>query len=509
MLFSSTTFLFLFLPIVCALHLLVRKELKDYVLLLASIFFYAWGEPRYVAVMLLTIIINYVGALWVARFNSKKKVFGFTLLLGEHTKLNCSFPAAKLVLLLTILGDLSFLFYFKYFNFFVENINALFGGHIDFIKVIMPIGISFYTFQAISYVVDVYREEVEPQKNIYKLALYITLFPQLVAGPIVKYHDVADQIEHRTVDFEKVAYGVKRFIVGLAKKVLLANTLGAVADKVFTQPIDQLDCVTTWLGAICYTFQIYYDFSGYSDMAIGLGSIFGFKFLENFNYPYISRSITEYWRRWHISLGSWFRDYMFMPIMFLPLARNTAISRSYRWVMKKVGSKVANAIMTFIALLIVWFSTGFWHGAGWTFIVWGLYNGFFIFIETLTGWNRDRKSIGGKALQHFYAMLVIILGLVIFRSDTMNYAWHYLLTMFGAERGETMYHLIYYVDRIEIIALTVGIACSAPLCSKMLEVEGRSQLRIAAVNLWLLALFILSAASIAASTYNPFIYFRF
>ena len=500
MLFSSTVFLFLFLPIVCALHLLVRKELKDYTLLLASIFFYAWGEPRYVAVMLLTIIINYVGALWVANLNSKKKTFGFTLFLSERTKLNCSCSAAKLALLLTVLGDLSFLFYFKYFNFFVENINALFDGHIDFIKVIMPIGISFYTFQAISYVVDVYREEVEPQKNIYKLALYITLFPQLVAGPIVKYHDVADQIEHRTVDFEKVAYGVKRFIVGLAKKVLLANTLGAVAD--------QLDCVTTWLGAFCYTFQIYYDFSGYSDMAIGLGSILGFKFLENFNYPYISRSITEFWRRWHISLSTWFREYIYIPL----------------------GGNRKGNLRCYANLFIVFLITGFWHGATWSFVVWGLWNAVFIIIEK-AGRNMT-QNIGTKSspdeaasnllqrydkaihllapLRHLYALLVVIIGWVIFRADTLSYAWHYLLTMFGVERGETMCHLIYYVDRIEIIALTVGIVCSAPLCSKMLEVEGRSrQLRIAAVNLWLLALFILSAASIAASTYNPFIYFRF
>ena len=484
MLFSSTIFLFLFLPIVCALYLLVRKELKDYVLLLASIFFYAWGEPRYVAVMLLTIIINYVGAILISKYKCKKTL-----------------------LFLTILGDLSFLFYFKYFNFFVENINALFDGHIDIIKVIMPIGISFYTFQAISYVVDVYREEVEPQKNIYKLALYITLFPQLVAGPIVKYHDVADQIENRTVDFEKVAYGVKRFIVGLAKKVLLANTLGAVADKVFTQPIDQLDCVTTWLGAICYTFQIYYDFSGYSDMAIGLGSIFGFKFLENFNYPYISRSITEFWRRWHISLSTWFREYIYIPL----------------------GGNRKGNLRCYANLFIVFLITGFWHGATWSFIVWGVWNAVFIIVEK-AGRNMTQnigtKSDSDKAsnnflqsydkvfhllapLRHLYALLVVIIGWVIFRADTLSYAWHYFLTMSGAERGETMYHLIYYVDRIEIIALIVGAICSAPLCSRMLEVEGKSQLRIAAVNLWLLALFILSAASIAASTYNPFIYFRF
>ena len=508
MLFSSTVFLFLFLPIVCALYLLVRKELKDYVLLLASIFFYAWGEPRYVAVMLLTIIINYVGALWVANLNSKKKVWGFTLLLGERTKLNCSCSAAKLTLLLTILGDLSFLFYFKYFNFFVENINELFGGHIDFIKVIMPIGISFYTFQAISYVVDVYREEVEPQKNIYKLALYITLFPQLVAGPIVKYHDVADQIEHRTVDFEKVAYGVKRFIVGLAKKVLLANTLGAVADKVFNQPIDQLDCVTTWLGAICYTFQIYYDFSGYSDMAIGLGSIFGFKFLENFNYPYISHSITEFWRRWHISLSTWFREYIYIPL----------------------GGNRKGNLRCYANLFIVFLITGFWHGATWSFIVWGVWNAVFIIVEKAgrnmmqnIGTKRNPDEAAGNLLQrydkatyllaplrHLYALLVVIIGWVIFRADTLSYAWQYLKTMFGLNSsGQPVYKLPYYIDNIEIIAMTAAIICSLPIFRGLLIDHGKKTVTVACVNVWLLSLFVLSISFLAAATYNPFIYFRF
>ncbi len=482
MLFSSLPFVFLFLPIVCALYALAKRKIRNYILLVASILFYAWGEPRYVAVMLLTVLISYLGGLLVSQSRYKRTM-----------------------LLLTILGDLSFLIYFKYFNFLAENLNALVGGHIDFIKVVMPIGISFYTFQAISYVVDVYREEVKAQKNIYKLALYITLFPQLVAGPIVKYHDVADQIDGRTVDLDKVAYGVKRFIVGLAKKVLIANTMGAVADKIFTQPIGQLDCGFTWLGAVCYTLQIYYDFSGYSDMAIGLGSIFGFKFLENFNYPYISRSISEYWRRWHISLGSWFRDYMFLPI-----SRALSLSEHYGHLSHAIGRKKANVLLTAIALLITWFSTGFWHGAGWSFIVWGLYNGFFIFVEIITGWNRDRKTWYGKAIQHVYTMLVVVLGFVIFRSDTMEYAWNYLKTMFGfGGDKEPLYHFLYYVDRIEIIAFIIGVICSTPICRKMLQVENRSRITIALVDTWLLVLFVLSVSFIAASTYNPFIYFNF
>ena len=288
MLFSSMTFVFMFLPIVCAIYLLVRPEIRNYILLAASMLFYAWGEPKYLAIMILTILVNYTGANYISR--SRNLIH------------------RKLLLVATILVDLSFLFYFKYFNFVLDNINHLFHTHIDFIDVIMPIGISFYTFQALSYVVDVYRGEVKAQRDIYKLALYITLFPQLVAGPIVKYHDVAEQISCRTVTFDKVAYGVKRFIIGLAKKMLIANTLGAVADKIFAQPVEQFDTLTAWIGAIAYTLQLYYDFSGYSDMAIGLGSIFGFKFLENFNYPYISKSITEFWRRWHISLSTWFKE---------------------------------------------------------------------------------------------------------------------------------------------------------------------------------------------------------
>ena len=288
MLFSSMTFIYVFLPLVCAAYLLARKELQNYILLIASIIFYAWGEPSYLAIMILTIIVNYVGANYISRSHNT-----------AHR---------KWLLAITILADLSVLFYFKYFNFMVENVNALFHADLNFIKVIMPIGISFYTFQALSYVVDVYRNDTPAQRDIYKLALYICLFPQLIAGPIVKYHDVAEQIESRDVTFDKVAYGIKRFIIGLAKKMLLANTLGAVADKIFSQPVEQFDCFTAWIGAIAYSFQLFYDFSGYSDMAIGLGSIFGFKFLENFNYPYISKSITEFWRRWHISLSTWFKE---------------------------------------------------------------------------------------------------------------------------------------------------------------------------------------------------------
>ncbi len=459
------TFVFLFLPIVCALYALARKEIRNYILLIASILFYAWGEPRYVAVMLLTILINYLGGLFVAQSKHKRTI-----------------------LWLTILGNLSFLVYFKYFNFLAENLNALIGGHIDFIKVVMPIGISFYTFQALSYVIDVYRGETKVQRNVFKLALFITLFPQLVAGPIVKYHDVADQIDNRTTDFDKVAYGVKRFIVGLAKKILIANTLGAVADKVFTQPVAQLDCITTWLGAVCYTLQIYYDFSGYSDMAIGLGSIFGFRFLENFNYPYISKSITEFWRRWHISLSTWFKEYLYIPLG---------------------GNRVSKG-RNYLNLFVVFLATGIWHGAAWNFVVWGLWHGFFIILEKMTGLHRECKNIFFNIARHCYLLLVVMVGWVMFRADTLTYAWHYLLTMSGMETAtEPPYKLLYYADRLEVITLVVGIIGAAPVFSRMIETQDRSHIRIALVNTWLLVLFVLSASFMEASTYNPFIYFRF
>ena len=292
MLFSSMTFIYLFLPVVLVLYFSAKPERRNNILLLASILFYAWGEPKYVVIMLLTILINYFGAILIEKFSSHK----------------------KLLLVLTIACDLSFLIYFKYFNFIIDNVNARSHGSIAPLNIIMPIGISFYTFQALSYVIDTYRGEVRAQKNIYKLALFICLFPQLIAGPILKYHDIEAQIEKRKVEFDKVNKGVKRFIIGLSKKMLIANTMGAIADKIFSQNPDMFSHSIAWLGALTYSLQLYFDFSGYSDMAIGLGLIFGFNFMENFNYPYISKSITEFWRRWHISLSTWFKQYVYIPL---------------------------------------------------------------------------------------------------------------------------------------------------------------------------------------------------
>lgn len=468
MLFSSMSFLFIFLPIVSAAYLLARKDLRNYILLVASLLFYAWGEPSYLAIMLLTVIINYIGAIYISR--SKDKQHRLDLLI------------------LTVLADFGFLFYFKYFNFLLENINITFYTGIDFIDVVMPIGISFYTFQALSYVVDVYRGEVKAQRDIYKLALYICLFPQLIAGPIVKYHDVEAQIDGRKVDFDKVVYGVKRFIIGLSKKMLIANTLGAVADKVFCQSVDQFDTFTAWIGAIAYSLQLFYDFSGYSDMAIGLGAIFGFKFLENFNYPYISRSITEFWRRWHISLSTWFKEYLYIPL----------------------GGNRVSKTRNYLNLFIVFLTTGIWHGASWNFIFWGLWHGMFIIVERITGWHKKDGGILLSSLQHIYTILAFVIGWVMFRADNMSYAWSYIKNMFGlVKEHDISYKMLYYVDNVELLAFAAGVVCAMPVFKTMLDIKYDYKWLRAGVNVWLLWLFLLSVSSIAASTYNPFIYFRF
>ena len=464
MLFSSMTFVFMFLPVVCALYLLSNKRFHNPILLAASIIFYAWGEPKYLAIMLLTILINYAGAIAVEKFNSHKKFW----------------------LISTIVVDLGLLIYFKYFNFIIDNINNLFHAHISALDVIMPIGISFYTFQALSYVIDVFRGDCKAQKDVYKLALYICLFPQLIAGPIVKYHDVAEQIEDREVNFDKVNTGVKRFIIGLSKKMLIANTLGAIADKIFTQPADTFSPLVAWLGSISYTLQLYYDFSGYSDMAIGLGLIFGFQFMENFNYPYISKSITEFWRRWHISLSTWFKQYLYIPLGGNRISKNR----------------------TYINLGIVFLLTGVWHGASWNFVFWGLWNGFFIILEKMTGWHNDTDKVPVKILKHIYTIFVFVLGWVMFRADNMTYAWTYLKNMFGlVPVHDITYTMMYYVDNVEIVTLLAGILCAMPIFKNMIYVENKAAKL--AVNVWLMVLFILSSAAIAASTYNPFIYFRF
>lgn len=468
MLFSSMTFLFVFMPVLAVVYFFSRKEIKNYVLLIASIIFYAWGEPRYLAIMIITIIVNYFGAL----------------LLDVSSLQN----RRKLVLGLTVLADLSFLFYFKYFNFVIDNLNAVFAADFTFIDVVMPIGISFYTFQAMSYLIDVYRGEVSAQRDIYKLALFIVLFPQLVAGPIVKYHDVCEQIDSRDVRFDKVVYGLKRFVMGLAKKVLIANTLAVVADKVFAQVPDSLSWGISWVGAAAYCLQLYFDFSGYSDMAIGLGMIFGFRFLENFNYPYISKSITEFWRRWHISLATWFKQYLYIPL----------------------GGNRISPMRTYMNLFAIFLVTGIWHGAAWTYILWGVWNGVFIVWERFAGWGKDSADKWWLSfLRHFYALAAIVAGMVIFRSPSVSYAYAYLQKMLHINIADNLPNYDYGLTNKFLLMLIIGFLCAVPLFKKILEIPYERKILRSLVNIWLFVLFVLSTASLAGATYNPFIYFRF
>ena len=467
MLFSTMTFVYMFLPIVALLYLVTKKELHNPILLTASIIFYAWGEPKYLAIMLVTILVNYFGAILIDKVKTYKKC----------------------ILISTIIIDLGFLVYFKYFNFLITNCNNLFHSNINALDIIMPLGISFYTFQAISYVIDVYRGECKVQKNLYKLALFICLFPQLIAGPIVKYHDIAEQIESREVNFEKVNEGVKRFIIGLSKKMLIANTMAAIADKIFSQAPDAFNHGIAWLGAISYSLQLYFDFSGYSDMAIGLGLIFGFRFMENFNYPYISKSISEFWRRWHISLSTWFKQYVYISL----------------------GGNRQGLFKTCRNLGIVFLLTGIWHGAAWNFVIWGIWNALFIILEKILNLKEFEQAHNQwwiKVLQHIYCIFVFVLGWVMFRAENMTYALKYLANMFGAIKPHAeVYNLIYYVDRIEVITFIVAVICCIPIFRNMIYTKIKWQKAI--VNIWLIVIFILSTIQMAANTYNPFIYFRF
>lgn len=468
MLFSSMTFLFVFMPLVMVVYFLSKKEIRNYVLLIASIIFYAWGEPRYLAIMIITILVNYAGAILLDKhYSSRQRLW---------------------IVSLTIVLDLSFLFYFKYFNFVVDNINGVLATDFQLLDVIMPIGISFYTFQAMSYLIDVYRREVPAQKDVYKLALYIVLFPQLVAGPIVKYHDVCEQIDNRTIEFNNVIIGFKRFITGLAKKVLIANTLAEVVDKIFAQAPENLTTGVSWLGAVAYCLQLYYDFSGYSDMAIGLGLMFGFRFLENFNYPYISKSITEFWRRWHISLATWFKLYLYIPL----------------------GGNRKGAVRTYWNLFAVFLVTGIWHGAAWSYVAWGIWNGIFIVIERFFGLDKDKNDRWYvSAAKHVYAFFAIVWGMIIFRAESLSYAYEYICRMLHIDVTKHLPDYDYGVNNKFAIMLIVGLICAMPVCRNLIYIKYEHKVQRTLVNIWLFLLFFWSTISLAASTYNPFIYFRF
>lgn len=463
MVFSSISFLFIFLPLLLTIYFVVSKKLRNYVLLIASLIFYAWGAPECLWIILFIILINYVGSILIDRFVLYKKIFLF----------------------LTICTNVYILFYYKYFNFVVSTITRSDSNMLD---IVLPLGISFYIFQAMSYTFDVYKKKCPIQKNIFKLALYICLFPQLVAGPIVKYHDIDKQIDSHDTDFEKLQLGIKRFIIGLSKKVLIANTMGTIADKIFTQNPDMFSHFTAWLGAIAYSFQIFFDFSGYSDMAIGLGLIFGFKFAENFNYPYISKSLSEFWRRWHMSLSNWFKEYLYIPL----------------------GGSRHGKLKQIRNLVIVFLITGIWHGAAWTFIVWGLWNALFIVIEKIIDIEKKYNNKLHNAIRNIYLCLIVIVGWVIFRSESILYAKEYIMNMFCVKSiniSNIPFGITYYIDTIEIITFVAAILCAVPIFKGILDKKEFTSKII--TNIWLLMIFILSVTKMASETYYSFIYFRF
>lgn len=464
MLFSSITFLYYFFPAVLILYFIAPKMLKNTVLLLSSFIFYAWGEPKYIFLMLISIICGYVCGLLIEKFKGK--------------------TASKVALVFSCLISLGMLGYFKYADFFITNFNAVTGLSLPLLKIALPIGISFYTFQILSYTVDVYRGTVPAQRNFINLAAYVTMFPQLIAGPIVRYFDVEKQLTERTHSIAKASEGVRRFVCGLSKKIFIANILGELAG-LFLASKEQ-SVLFCWIYAAAYSLQIYFDFSGYSDMAVGLGKIFGFDFMENFNYPYISSSITEFWRRWHISLGSWFRDYVYIPL----------------------GGNRVSKLLWFRNIFIVWMLTGFWHGANWNFIVWGLYFAVFLIMEKL--WLKDFLS-KNKIFGHFYVLILVMISFVIFGAPDFRLSFECIKGMFGfaglpLATAETLYYLKSYG-----LILAIAVIGSMPLPKKLYAMAEKKFPAVTAVAepVAVVALLLLATAYLVDGSFNPFLYFRF
>ena len=467
MVFSSLTFLFAFLPAVLVVYLLVPRRFKNAVLFLFSLIFYAWGEPIYVVLMIFSTVLDYTCGRLVEKYRGTSK--------------------KKLGLIISICTNLGLLFFFKYSDFFIETINGVFKTGIPLLNLPLPIGISFYTFQTMSYTIDVYRGDAKMQKNIISFGAYVALFPQLIAGPIVRYQDIADQLDERTLSYDKFGDGAKRFVTGLGKKVLLANNIGLLWSAISGTAAASLTTVGAWLGIFAFAFQIYFDFSGYSDMAIGLGKMLGFDFLENFNYPYISKSVTEFWRRWHMSLGQWFRDYVYIPL----------------------GGNKKGLPLQIRNILIVWLLTGFWHGASWNFVLWGLFYGFLLIMEKLfllKALNKAPAFVG-----HIYTILTVLIGWVLFAFDDFSAGWAYLKVMFGGGAGfvnnTALYQLLSYLP-LMLICLVASTPLMKKVYEKMQQKLGEGMLLTADVGR-VLVLFVLSLAYLISGSYNPFLYFRF
>lgn len=464
MVFSSMVFMCVFLPAVFVLHcILPGIRAKNALLLLASVIFYAYGEPVYIILLFISTLLNYFCACGIDRFQNHRKG----------------------ILVLAVICNLGILIVFKYTDFILGMVNSVTGLHLPLPQIRMPIGISFFTFQAMSYVIDVYRETTRAQKNYAKVLLYISFFPQLIAGPIVKYHDVAAEIDQRTVTLDGVALGIRRFSAGLCKKVLLANTLGLVADNLFGASAGSINGAGAWLGAISYMLQIYFDFSGYSDMAIGLGWMFGFHFKENFNYPYISGTIREFWRRWHMSLSGWFLEYLYIPL----------------------GGNRKGKFRTVVNKMIVFLCTGIWHGAAINFLFWGVYHGFFLMLEEYIPWIGKKGSAVKSFFQHVYALLVVCIGFVFFRAETMAQGCFWvrkMFTGFGWNAG-AMSFALQQMTPVFLVTLAGALIACCPVKKLISEKKWYGPMAYVC-SLTGLVICILSLAS---GTYNPFIYFRF
>ena len=470
MLFSSITFLFIFLPLTLLLYYLVPFRMKNYVMLAASLIFYAWGEPVYIILMILSIILNYFCGQDIYEKRDNARAMKMSLMFG-------------VVMNLLILG------FFKYYGLLMDTINAILPIDIPYRVLALPIGISFYTFQAMSYLIDVYRKEVKPQENILYFALYISMFPQLIAGPIVRYIDIEEQLKERIINSTKFGEGAMYFIRGLAKKVVLANTFGSVYEQVAAMQMGSFSTLTAWVGAIAYAFQIYFDFGGYSDMAIGLGKMFGFEFLPNFNYPYIAKSITDFWRRWHISLSTWFREYVYIPL----------------------GGNRCTPSRHILNLLIVWMLTGLWHGAQWNFMFWGLYYGVILILEKYLWGSKIEKL--PSAVQHIYAFVLVLFGWVFFFSPTLGYAGQYLKVMFGIGAKGIFDKQGFFMIFTNWLLIVIAVLASAPRGYKLLKkITGcwqSEEVRAIVTCAVYIAMFLLCIAFLVTETYNPFLYFRF
>lgn len=458
MVFSSILFIFRFLPIAIFTYFITPRKFRNYTLLILSLIFYSWGEGKYFLIMIASIFVDYFVARGIEKYRDSRKL-------------------ALSFLCVSLFFNLGILFFFKYFNFFIDNINLLLGFSIKHVAISLPLGISFYTFQTMSYSIDVFKGKVESEKNIINFGAYVCLFPQLIAGPIVKYSDISKELKSRKIDLNQIEVGIETFIIGLSKKVLIANNIGMLWTEIETMGFSNISTPLAWLGILAFALQIYFDFSGYSMMAIGLGKILGFTFPQNFNYPYISRSITEFWRRWHITLGSWFKEYVYIPM----------------------GGNRVNVLKSIFNLFIVWFLTGFWHGASYNFILWGLF--FFIFISIeKAGFIKVLNKY--KVFSHLYVVLLLLLGWTLFAIVDFEQLKIFIVKLFSFSGGVDV---LYYLRNYGII-FVLSLICSTPLIEFIYKKLSKNKYCRVVIILFM---FIISIAYLVDATYNPFLYFRF